>query len=122
MTNLPTDLRANPDIRGPVGTELMGVSIALPLKEVSYDDGTPWSQEDWVAFVQHTQPQLLEMLRLHVGGARFQTEPQLSVDGPHPDPIQGTLYVMTCAAWFAPGTLPVDCPAYRARAQEARRA
>lgn len=121
MSNLPADLRANPDIRGPVGTELMGVSVAIPLRETTYDDGTTWDQDDWANAVRYYQPQMLEMLRAHVGGARFQTEPQLSVDGPHSDPLQGVLYVMTCAAWFAPGSLPVDCPAYKARAGESRR-
>lgn len=121
MSNLPDDLRA-PSVRGPVGTELMGVSVALPLKETIYEDTKlPWDQEDWANAVRHYQPQLLEKLREHVGGARPQTEPTLNVDGPHADPIQGPIYVLTVAGWFFPGTLPVDCPAYRARSEEARR-
>jgi hypothetical protein len=112
---IPADLRPNDTIRGPVGTELMGVSVALPLKEVTHDDGTAWDNDDWAAAVRYYQPQMLDRLREHVGGARFQTEPQLSVDGPHSDPLQGTLYVMTVAAWFNPLDLSVDCPAYRAR-------
>lgn len=115
MTMIPADLRPNADIRGPIGTELMGVSVALPLKEVTHDDGLPWDAEDWAAAVRYYQPQMLEMLRKHVGGARFQTEPQFSIDGPHSDPLQGQLYVMTCAAWFSPLDLTVDCPAYVAR-------
>jgi len=116
VTNLPDDLKA-PERRGPAGTELMGVSVALPLKEVA-----DWTMEDWQTAVRHYQPEMLEMLRKHVGGARPQTEPQMNVDGPHADPLQGQLYVMTVAAWFFPATLPPDCPAYVARSQEARRA
>lgn len=112
MTNLPDNLKA-PEVRGPAGTELMGVSVALPLKEVQ-----DWTQEDWADAVRHYQPQMLEMLRTHVGGARPQTQPQLNVDGPFQDPLQGQLYVMTAAAWFFPATLPPDCPAYMARGAE----
>jgi hypothetical protein len=94
----------------------MGVSVALPLKEVA-----DWDQEDWADAVRHYQPQMLEMLRAHVGGAQPGTIPRLNVDGPHSDPLQGQLYVMTCAAWVNPLALPVDCPAYVARGREARR-
>lgn len=115
MTNLPADLRPDQSIRGPLGTELMGVSVAIPVKEAVNDDDTPWDQEGWATAVRYYQPQMLDKLREHVGGARFRTEPQLSVDGPHSDPLQGQLYVMTVAAWFNPLELSVDCPAYRAR-------
>ena len=112
---LPADLPRDPERRGPAGTELMGVSVALPLKET-----LDWSEQDWRDALREYQPQLLDQLRKHVGGARFQTEPQLNVDGPHPDPLQGPIYVMTCAAWFAPQALPVDCTAYQAWSQERR--
>lgn len=115
MTDIPTDLRPDASLRGPLGTELMGVSVAIPVKEAVNDDGTPWDQEGWAAAVRYYQPQMLDVLRKHVGGARFTTEPQLTVDGPHSDPLQGQLYVMTCAAWFNPLDLTVDCPAYQAR-------
>ena len=110
-------------VRGPAGTELMGVSVAIPAKEtLDPDTGRAWSQADWQTFIRASQPQLLEKLREHVGGTRFQTEPGLSLDGPHMDLVQGPIYVLTVSAWFNPHALPVDCPAYRARAQEARRA
>lgn len=109
---LPDDLKAPAD-RGPTGTELAGVSVALPLKEVA-----DWDQADWQTAVRHYQPEMLEMLRIHTGGARPQTMPQVNVDGPHRDPLQGVLYVMTVAAWFRPGDLPPDCPAYVARGAE----
>lgn len=112
---IPDDLKLDPTHRGPAGTELMGVSIALPAQLCTYDDDTPWDQEGWEEAVRHYQPQLLETLRVHVGGARPHTEPQMNLDGPHSDPIQGPIYVMTAAAWFAPGSLPIDCPAYKAR-------
>lgn len=101
---------ATADRRGPAGTELMGVSIAL-----QHQDVADWDQDGWANAVQYYQPQLLDMLRTHVGGARFQTEPQVHVEGPHSDPIQGTIYVMTVAAWFSPLDLSVDCSAYKAR-------
>lgn len=116
MTTPPDDLKTNPAVRGPVGTELMGVSVALPLKEVE-----DWDRADWVSAIRHYQPELLSMLRNHVGGTQPATEPQLNVDGPHADPLQGQLYVMTVAAWFSPASLPPDCPAYVARSAEARR-
>lgn len=120
--NIPTELQHDPTARGPVGTILAGVTIALPLQEVSHDDGQPWDQEEWRAFVRYAQPQMLEKLRQHVGGVQPATEPQFSLDGPHSDPIQGTLYVMTAAAWVNPYALPVDCQAYRAHhAPEHRR-
>ena len=119
--NIPAELQHDPTRRGPLGTVLAGVSIALPLMMVSHDDGQQWNQEEWRAFVQHSQLQMLEMLRIHVGGVRPVTEPQFSLDGPHSDPIQGTIYVMTAAAWINPLELPVDCGAYRAHhAPEAR--
>jgi hypothetical protein len=112
MTGAPTDLRPDTTTRGPHGTELAGVSVALPLKEVQ-----DWTQEDWSDAVRNYQPEMLEMLRRHVGDARPRTMPQLTVDGPHSDPLQGLLYVMTCAAWFKPEDFPPDSPAYVARAQ-----
>lgn len=117
----PTTILKDAERRGPTGTELMGVSIAMPLKEaVDPATGIPWTQEDWAAFIREARPQLLDMLKRHVGGARFTTEPQMSVDGPHSDPLQGQLYVMSCAAWFYPAQLPVDSSAYRARQAAAR--
>lgn len=121
MSNVPTDLRANPDARGPVGSELMGVSIALPLKEVTHEDGQPWSTQEWRDFIAHAQPQMLDRFRAYVGGARPATMPQLALDGPHSDPLQGVLYVMTVGAWVFPATLPPDCLAYRARSEESGR-
>lgn len=116
--NIPDDLKLNPSRRGPAGTELMGVSVAIPLSEtMSETTKTVWSQEEWREFLRVSQPQLLDMLRKHVGGARFQTEPQFNLDGPHPDPLQGPIYVMTAAAWFRPEDLAVDCPAYLARSK-----
>lgn len=112
--NIPDELKHNADRRGPLGTVFAGVSIALPFMQVQHDDGTPWDQEEWRAFVQYAQPQMLEMLRVHVGGATPHAEPQFSLDGPHVDPIQGPLYVMTAGAWVNPLELPVDCLAYRA--------
>lgn len=118
----PRDLMTDPARRGPAGTELMGVSVALPLKEtVDPDTGQPWSEQDWRDAVRHYQPGLLDQLQKHVGGARFHTEPQLNLDGPHSDPLQGPIYVLTVSAWFSPAALPVDCPAYIARSKEARR-
>lgn len=117
--HLPDSLRPDPTRRGPIGTEAMGVSIALPISELTYDDGTVWDQADWENAVAHYQPQLLAMLKHHVGGARPQTEPQVFVDGPHSDPLQGLLYVMTCSAWFIPAALSVDCTAYKARSTRA---
>ncbi len=111
---IPTDLQHDPNRRGPYGTDFMGVSTALPLQEVTHDDGQPWDQAEWRAFIQYAQPQMLEMLRIHVGGAQPAAEPQFSLDGPHDDPIQGPIYVMTAGAWVNPLSLPVDCPAYRA--------
>lgn len=116
MTGAPVDLRTNPDARGPAGTELMGVSVALPLREVA-----DWGQGEWEAAVRHYQPEMLEKLRQHVGGSKPATMPQLNVDGPHSDPLQGQLYVMTAAAWFFPEALPIDCTARKARAAEAAR-
>lgn len=114
---IPSDLKLDPARRGPAGTELMGVSVAVPLKECQDQmTGQPWSEQDWRDFIQDSQPQLLQMLRTHVGNATPVTEPQMNVDGPHADPLQGQLYVMTAAAWFFPASLPVDCSAYRARA------
>jgi hypothetical protein len=113
--SVPDDLKLDPTLRGPVGAELMGVSIALPAQLATYDDGTPWDRDGWVAAVNHYQPQLLETLRRHVGGAQPVTEPQMNLDGPHSDPLQGPIYVMTAAAWFMPGSLAIDCPAYKAR-------
>lgn len=113
--NIPSELQHDPTRRGPLGTVFAGVTVALPQMQVQHDDGTPWDQEEWRAFVQYAQPQMLEMLRVHVGGAPPAAEPQFSLDGPHSDPIQGTLYVMTAGAWVNPLSLPVDCPAYRAQ-------
>lgn len=112
---LPDELKA-PNDRGPLGTELAGVSVALPLKEV-----IDWDHADWQNAIRHYQPEMLEMLRVHTGGARPQTMPQMNVDGPHRDPLQGVLYVMSVAAWFRPGDFPPDCPAYVARGVESRR-
>lgn len=109
MTTPPLDLRPVHE-RGPHGTELMGVSVALPLKEVA-----GWDHADWQDAVTHYQPDMLEMLRIHLGNAQPASMPQLTVDGPHDDPLQGQLYVMTCAAWVNPDALPPDCPAYVAR-------
>jgi hypothetical protein len=106
--------------RGPAGTEVMGVSIAIPLKEAQHDDGRPWSEGDWQDFIRHAQPEMLDKLRRHVGGGLPTTEPALQVDGPHPDPIQGPVYVMTVSAWFYPHSLPADCTAYQAWQGERR--
>jgi hypothetical protein len=116
VSNVPTDLRVDPSRRGPLGTELMGVSIAIPLNETVDDDTKrPWSQQDWRDFIREAQPQMLDRLRQHVGGARFVAEPQMNVDGPHSDPLQGPIYVLTIAAWFHPASLSADCTAARAR-------
>lgn len=98
--------------RGPIGTEVMGVSVALPAKETQ-----GWTGEDWQDAIRTYQPELLDMLRRHVGGAQPKTEPTLNVDGPHSDPLQGLLYVLTVSAWFNPLELPPDCPAYIARSK-----
>ncbi len=89
----------------------MGVTIALDAETAGW-----WEADEWAEAVRHYQPQLLEALRRYVGGARPQTVPQAYVDGPHSDPIQGTLYVMTCYAFFIPADLPADCDAYLAEA------
>lgn len=118
MSNVPDDLKLDPSRRGPVGTELMGVSVAIPLNQtLDEDTKLPWSEETWRDFIRESQPQLLDMLKKHVGGARFTTEPQVHLDGPHSDPLQGPIYVLTAAAWFHPTALPVNCPAYVARSQ-----
>lgn len=100
--------------RGPYGTEVMGVSWAISTTLLPL----PMTDADWGAFLAQNQPQAWEFLRIHVGGAQPRTEPTIDMNGPHSDPLQGTIYVLTASAWFRPEDLPVDCPAYVARAKE----
>lgn len=109
---LPSDRPIDTGVRGPAGTEAMGVSVAIP-----HEKTQGWGQRDWQDAIAEYQPQMLEALRRHVGGAKPATEPSLHVDGPHSDPLQGLIYVMTASAWFSPASLPVGCTAYQARSQ-----
>lgn len=118
MTEIPDDLKPNTAERGPYGTELMGVSVALPLAEM----GSAWDRDDWAEAIRIYQPEMLDMFRRHIGGVQPATMPTMTVDGPHDDPLQGLIYVMTCGAWVDPTRLPPDCTAYIARNPRERRA
>jgi len=86
-----------------------GVSTAI---QASMLDGL--SKQDTGSLFRNLGDQLAPELRRHIGDVKPKGDPLVDVSGPHLDPVQGMIYVMSMAVLVETDDLPADCPAYEA--------
>jgi hypothetical protein len=91
----------------------IGVTTAVRASEyaaMGRDEAKSWTKD---AF------RYLEVeLRAYTGDATPVGAPTFQIDGPHDDPLQGMIMVMSVAAPYDVDTLPVTCKAYETHNQQ----
>lgn len=84
-----------------------GVTIALPAKD--FNDLT---KAEMGETLREAYALLEVRVREHVGGVTPKGQPAFQMDGPHEDPIQGPIYVVSLAVPIETDDLPPTCTAY----------
>ena len=94
-----------------------GVTVALPGKDFSALD-----REGKATVLRDAYAMLEQRVREHVGHVKPKGQPTFQVDGPHDDPLQGPIYVVSLAVPVETDDLPPTCTAYEAHHRNRRAA
>lgn len=89
-----------------------GVSAAVQAKTL---DGL--GRHELTGLVRDLVDQLEPELRRHIGDVKPKGPPLVNMSGPHSDPLQGLIYVVSLAVPVETDDLPTDCSAREALAR-----